>query len=166
VVDQQVRVGGARPAAAALVQPGVQAGLDWSGPRDGGIQDLLDEATRDDRRFAAVVCESIERVARRTYFGTKIEYELEQVGVPLFAADEPMPAEITARTATRRPGGPIRCAPMCSASMCSASCATGARSANGAGRPPITCATSMPATTIGGRTGTHATRPACGSAET
>ncbi|WP_051469148.1 recombinase family protein [Actinomadura oligospora] len=59
--------------------------------RDGGIQDLLAEAKRPDRRFLAVVCESVERVARRTYFGTKIEYELEQAGVMLLAADEPIP---------------------------------------------------------------------------
>ncbi len=36
----------------------------------------------------AVVCESIERIARTTYFSTKIEYELEQAGVALLAADE------------------------------------------------------------------------------
>ena len=59
-------------------------------PRDGGIQDLLEAATRPDRPFAVVICESIERVARRTYFGTKIEYELERCGVALCAADEPM----------------------------------------------------------------------------
>nr|WP_240972616.1 recombinase family protein [Nonomuraea sp. FMUSA5-5] len=59
--------------------------------RDGSIRDLLAEAKRPDRRFAAVICESVERVARRTYFGTKIEYELEQAGVMLLAADEPMP---------------------------------------------------------------------------
>ena len=57
-------------------------------PRDGGIADLLAEAKRPDRRFVAVVCESIERVARTTYFSTKIEYELEQSGVALLAADE------------------------------------------------------------------------------
>jgi site-specific DNA recombinase len=61
-------------------------------PRDGGIADLLEEAARPDRRFVAVVCESIERVARRTYFGTKVEYELEQSGVALLAADEPLPS--------------------------------------------------------------------------
>ncbi|GAA2653659.1 recombinase family protein [Nonomuraea recticatena] len=65
--------------------------LDIPIARDGGIQDLLAEAERPDRRFAAVICESVERVARRTYFGTKIEYELEQAGVMLLAADEPMP---------------------------------------------------------------------------
>lgn len=67
-------------------------------PRDGSISDLLEEAQCADRRFAAVICESIERVARRTYFGTKIEYELEQAGVALCAADEPI---VTGRGAKR-----------------------------------------------------------------
>jgi hypothetical protein len=49
-------------------------------PRDGGIADLLEEARQPDRRFVAVVCESVDRLARVTYFGTKIEYELEQCG--------------------------------------------------------------------------------------
>ncbi|MFI9080771.1 recombinase family protein [Streptomyces sioyaensis] len=69
-------------------------------PRDGGISDLLDEAHSPDRRFAAVICESIERVARRTYFGTKIEHELEQRGVALCAADEPILTSTTAKRAT------------------------------------------------------------------
>lgn len=69
-------------------------------PRDGGISDLLEEAQRPDRRFAAVICESIERVARRTYFGTKIEYELEQTGVALCAADEPIVTGHRAKRAT------------------------------------------------------------------
>lgn len=59
-------------------------------PRDGGIQELLQAAAEPDRRFDAVICESIERVARRTYFGTKIEHDLEGAGVVLFAADEPI----------------------------------------------------------------------------
>jgi site-specific DNA recombinase len=59
-------------------------------PRDGGIADLLAEAKRPDRRFDAVICESIDRIARRTYYGTKIEHELERVGVRLFASDEPI----------------------------------------------------------------------------
>lgn len=59
-------------------------------PRDGGIQDLLTEARRPNCRFDAVICESIDRVARRTYFGTKVEYELERAGITLLAADEPM----------------------------------------------------------------------------
>ncbi|GAA3757316.1 hypothetical protein GCM10022402_39540 [Salinactinospora qingdaonensis] len=61
-------------------------------PRDGGITDLLEEAARSDRRFDAVICESIDRIARRTYLGTQIEYRLEQLGVMLFASDEPIVA--------------------------------------------------------------------------
>jgi site-specific DNA recombinase len=61
---------------------------------------LLQEAKSPDRRFAAVICESIERVARRTYFGTKIEYELEQTGVALCAADEPILTDSRAKRAT------------------------------------------------------------------
>ncbi|WP_433241561.1 recombinase family protein [Actinomadura nitritigenes] len=57
-------------------------------PRDGGIQDLLAEASQPDRRFDAVICESVDRIARRTYVGTQIENRLGQVGVPLWAADE------------------------------------------------------------------------------
>ncbi|MFT7841808.1 recombinase family protein [Saccharothrix sp. BKS2] len=58
-------------------------------PRDGGIQDLLAEAERPDRRFDYVICESIDRIARRTYIGTEIEHRLERAGVRLLAADEP-----------------------------------------------------------------------------
>ncbi|MCI0687543.1 MAG: hypothetical protein L0Y54_09945, partial [Sporichthyaceae bacterium] len=57
-------------------------------PRDGGVADLLGEARRADRRFVAVICESIDRVSRLTYVGTRIEHELEQSGVVLLAADE------------------------------------------------------------------------------
>jgi site-specific DNA recombinase len=56
--------------------------------RDGGIDDLLTEAKRPDRRFDVVICESVDRIARITYYGTKIEHELEQAGVLLLAADE------------------------------------------------------------------------------
>lgn len=59
-------------------------------PRDGGIHELLEQAQRPERGFDAVICESIERIARRTYYGTKIEHELEQAGVALFASDEPI----------------------------------------------------------------------------
>ncbi len=59
-------------------------------PRDGGLHDLLTEAPRPERRFDGVICESIERVARRTYYGTKVEHDLERVGVMLLAADEPL----------------------------------------------------------------------------
>ena len=57
--------------------------------RDGGIQDLLAEAERPDRRFDYVICESIERTARHMYYGTTIEHRLERAGVRLLAADEP-----------------------------------------------------------------------------
>lgn len=59
-------------------------------PRDGGIQDLLEEAAREDRRFDAVICESIERLARRSYISSQIEHRLEQLGVLLLASDEPI----------------------------------------------------------------------------
>ncbi|HZM79047.1 MAG TPA: recombinase family protein [Candidatus Limnocylindrales bacterium] len=71
-------------------------------PRDGGIADMLAEAQRSDRRFVAVACESVERITRITYYGTKIEHELEQAGVALLAADE----GIDAKTVRRQGGGP------------------------------------------------------------
>jgi DNA invertase Pin-like site-specific DNA recombinase len=76
-------------------------------PRDGGIQDLLAEAGQPDRRFVAVICESIDRVARRTYFGTKIEYELEQNGVLLLAANEPIAPATGGGQRSRKRAGPI-----------------------------------------------------------
>ena len=57
-------------------------------PRDGGIRELLDAAARPGRRFDAIICESIDRVARRTYYGVKIEHDLERAGIPLLASDE------------------------------------------------------------------------------
>jgi hypothetical protein len=45
--------------------------------RDGGIDDLLAEATSPDQRFDVVICESIDRIARFTYQGTQIEHDLE-----------------------------------------------------------------------------------------
>src|SRR6266511_4849343 len=59
-------------------------------PRDGGLIELVAEAEYPGRRFEAVICESIDRVARRTYIGTRIEHDLEQAGVRLYAADEPI----------------------------------------------------------------------------
>jgi site-specific DNA recombinase len=59
-------------------------------PRDGGLVDLLAEAEHPSRRFDAVICESIDRLARRTYIGTRIEHDLERHGVRLYAADEPI----------------------------------------------------------------------------
>ncbi len=59
-------------------------------PRDGGVADLLAEAAHPGRRFDVVICESVSRVARRTFEGLSIERELENAGVPLFAANEPI----------------------------------------------------------------------------
>src|SRR2546423_11366200 len=59
-------------------------------PRDGGLAALLAEAEYPGRRFDVVICESIDRLARRTYIGTTIEHQLEQVGVRLYAAEEPI----------------------------------------------------------------------------
>jgi DNA invertase Pin-like site-specific DNA recombinase len=59
-------------------------------PRDGGLGDLLSEAAEPTRRFDVVMCESIDRIARWTHQGTKIEHDLEVLGVPLLASDEPI----------------------------------------------------------------------------
>jgi len=72
-------------------------------PRDGGIADVLEESRRPDRRFVAVVCEAVDRLARVTYFGTKIEYELEQLGIALLAADEGITADALPSAGGRPP---------------------------------------------------------------
>ncbi|NUR03994.1 MAG: recombinase family protein [Streptomyces sp.] len=64
--------------------------MDIPVPRDGDIGALLREASRPDRRFDAVICESIDRIARRARVATEFEYRLEQAGVVLWAADEPI----------------------------------------------------------------------------
>lgn len=69
-------------------------------PREGGIGDLLEEAVGPGRRFDAVICESIDRIARRTHVATEIEYRLEQAGVVLWAADEPI--RVTGRSRRAR----------------------------------------------------------------
>ena len=68
-------------------------------PRDGGLPDLLEEAARKDRRFDAVICESVDRIARLMHQSTSIEHDLERVGVPIFAADEGV--ETTRRKSTK-----------------------------------------------------------------
>ena len=67
-------------------QPFVDKGL----PRDGGLADLLAEARSPAPRFAAVVCEDIERSGRDTFNALKLERELGDNGILLFAADEPV----------------------------------------------------------------------------
>jgi len=62
-------------------------------PRDGGITELLTDAAKG--RFDAVIVESIDRLSRMTADSTRVEQELERLGVGLFAADEPMTANAT-----------------------------------------------------------------------
>jgi DNA invertase Pin-like site-specific DNA recombinase len=62
-------------------------------PRDGGMADLLTEAQSPLPRFAAVVCEDIERSARDTFNALKLEKKLSRQGIPLFATDEPASIE-------------------------------------------------------------------------
>jgi len=62
-------------------------------PRDGGIAALLAEAQAPSPRFAAVICEEIERSARDTFNALKLEKELSAQGIPLFATDEPINVE-------------------------------------------------------------------------
>jgi hypothetical protein len=68
-------------------------------PRDGGMADLLREAASPAPKFAAVVCEDIERSGRDMFNALKLEKELSRQGIPLFATDEP---------AARRVGVPVR----------------------------------------------------------
>jgi DNA invertase Pin-like site-specific DNA recombinase len=62
-------------------------------PRDGGMADLLAEARSPLPRFAAVVCEDIERSGRDTFNALKLERELSVREIPLFATDEPVSVE-------------------------------------------------------------------------
>jgi site-specific DNA recombinase len=56
-------------------------------PRDGGLLDLLQEAGNG--RFDVVVCESISRVARNPSVTFRVEEELREAHVKLWAVDEP-----------------------------------------------------------------------------
>ena len=64
-------------------------------PRDGGLPQLL-HAALTGRSFDAVIVESIDRLSRMTADATRIERDLEQRDIALFAADEPMTANATA----------------------------------------------------------------------
>ena len=66
-------------------EPAAAAGI----PRDGGLTDLLTEARSPMPSFAVVICEDIERSARDTFNSLKLERELNDQGIPLFATDEP-----------------------------------------------------------------------------
>jgi hypothetical protein len=62
-------------------------------PRDGGLAALLAEAADPAPRFAAVMCEDIERSGRDTFNALKLERQLGDAGIPLFATDEPINVE-------------------------------------------------------------------------
>ncbi len=59
-------------------------------PRDGGLAALLAEAGSPSPRFAAVMCEDIERSGRDTFNALKLEKKLSAAGIPLLATDEPI----------------------------------------------------------------------------
>jgi site-specific DNA recombinase len=70
---------------------GDRAGVDI--PRDGGLDDLLAEAAAPRPRFAAVICENIERSGRDSFNALKLERALADQGIVLLAADEPISLE-------------------------------------------------------------------------
>ena len=72
-------------------QPFVAKGL----PRTGGLADLLAEARSPAPRFAAVVCEDIERSGRDTFQAMRLERILGDNDILLFATDEPLDLEGT-----------------------------------------------------------------------
>lgn len=63
------------------------AGFDIPIPRDGGLGDLIEVAST--RALDAVVCESINRLSRNPSVTFRVEEELAQLGVRLWAIDEP-----------------------------------------------------------------------------
>jgi site-specific DNA recombinase len=62
-------------------------GFDIPIPRDGGLVDLIDVASS--RAFDAVVCEAINRLSRNPSVTFKVEEQLADDGVRLWAIDEP-----------------------------------------------------------------------------
>ena len=71
---------------------------DWTAevdvPRVGGLPELL--RSTQEGEVDAVIVESIDRLSRMTADGTRIERELEERDVALFAADEPLNSSATA----------------------------------------------------------------------
>jgi site-specific DNA recombinase len=71
---------------------------DWTAevdvPRLGGLPEML--ASTKAGEIDAVIVESIDRLSRMTADGTRIERELEECDVTLFAADEPLNSSATA----------------------------------------------------------------------
>jgi site-specific DNA recombinase len=62
-------------------------GFDIPIPRDGGLVDLIEEASSG--QFEAVVCESINRLSRNPSVTFRVEEQLAEEGVRLWAIDEP-----------------------------------------------------------------------------
>lgn len=56
--------------------------------RDGGLQELLAACKRGE--YDAVIVEEIGRVSRRVVDSTRVEADLGDLGVPLYASDEPL----------------------------------------------------------------------------
>ena len=54
------------------------------------MADLLTEAASPVPRFAAVICEDIERSGRDTFNALKLEKKLSRQGIPVLATDEPI----------------------------------------------------------------------------
>jgi len=75
-----------------------RGGRDWTDvvavPRLGGLHELLDAAKVG--AIDAVIVEEIERISRLSYDGIVVEHELEQLDIPLLAADEPLQQNATA----------------------------------------------------------------------
>ena len=63
------------------------AGFDIPIPRDGGLVDLIEEASSG--RFDAVACEAINRLSRNPSVTFRVEEQLTEQGVRLWAIDEP-----------------------------------------------------------------------------
>ncbi len=65
-------------------------GFEIAIPRDGGLRDLLADATRRPARFDRVIVESISRLSRNSSVAFRVEDELRTASVRLCAADEPL----------------------------------------------------------------------------
>ncbi|WP_160051306.1 recombinase family protein [Nocardiopsis sp. FR26] len=69
-------------------------------PRDGGLQELLDQA--EHRGITHVIAERSDRVARAMLTSLTVEHELEKLGVEVVYANEPVGGTKTGQLRTRR----------------------------------------------------------------
>lgn len=65
-------------------------GFDIDIPRDGGLQELLTSAAGKKPPFDRIIVESINRLSRNSAVAFRIEEELQQAGIRLCCADEPI----------------------------------------------------------------------------